>query len=136
MATWLSTHGIGAIKDSNSSFAIVADKGSALVKPTDPNALSGWIHFTIPSPPVNNPNLKVVAIDFSSQSANVEAVAVYLANIQKYKEEGLQRGQSFTLSLPSNPQVLYQGKGISVSILVQFDNISSNLRLQSVGIQV
>ncbi|KAI1806578.1 hypothetical protein F4811DRAFT_135552 [Daldinia bambusicola] len=136
MSTWISTHGIGAIKDSTSSFSITADKGSALVKPTNPNQLSGWIHFTIPSPPVNNPNLKVVAVDFSSQSASVESVAIYLANAVKFREDGLQRGQSFNLTIPNSPAVLYEGKGISVSIYVEFENVSSNLRLQSVGIQV
>ncbi|KAI1642121.1 uncharacterized protein F4817DRAFT_310721 [Daldinia loculata] len=135
MTTWISTHGIGAIKDSTSTFSITADKGSALVKPTSPNELSGWIHFTIPSPPVNNPNLKVVAVDFSSQSATVDAVAIYLANLVKFKEEGLQKGQSFSLTI-SSAQAVYQGKGISVSILVEFDSVASNLRIQSVGIQV
>ncbi|KAI1657623.1 hypothetical protein F4813DRAFT_70263 [Daldinia decipiens] len=135
MTTWISTHGIGAIKDSTSSFSITADKGSALVKPTSPNELSGWIHFTIPSPPVNNPNLKVVAVDFSSQSATVDSVAIYLANSVKFKEEELQKGQSFTLTI-SSTQAIYQGKGISVSVFVQFDSVASNLRFQSVGIQV
>ncbi|KAI8963669.1 hypothetical protein F5Y11DRAFT_140971 [Daldinia sp. FL1419] len=135
MTTWISTHGIGAIKDSTSTFAITADKGSALVRPTNATELSGWIHFTIPSPPVNNPTLKVVAVDFSSQSATVDSVAIYLANLIKFKEEGLQKGQSFTLPINST-QATYQGKGISVSIYVQFDNVSSNLRFQSVGIQV
>ncbi|KAI2777519.1 hypothetical protein F4815DRAFT_290148 [Daldinia loculata] len=135
MTTWISTHGIGAIKDSTSTFSITADKGSALIKPTSPNELSGWIHFTIPSPPVNNPNLKVVAVDFSSHSANVDAVAIYLANLVKFKEEGLQKGQSFSLTINS-AQAVYQGKGISVSILVEFDSVASNLRIQSVGIQV
>ncbi|XXH00826.1 hypothetical protein Hte_007177 [Hypoxylon texense] len=135
MTTWISTHGIGAIKDSSSSFAITADKGSALVRPTNPNQLTGWIHFTIPSPPVNNPNLKEVAVDFSSQSASVDTVAVYLANSVKFKEEGLQKDQSFILQITSTSAV-YERKGIAVSIFVQFDNVGSNLRLQSVGIQV
>ncbi|KAI0106665.1 hypothetical protein F4814DRAFT_66010 [Daldinia grandis] len=135
MTTWISTHGIGAIKDSTSTFSITADKGSALVKPTDANELSGWIHFTIPSPPVNSPNLKVVAVDFSSQSANVDSVFIHLANLVKFKEEGLQKGQSFTLTINS-AQAVYQGKGISVSVYIQFDSVASNLRFQSVGIQV
>jgi hypothetical protein len=133
MSTTLSTHGIGAIKDSGSSFTITADKGSALVKPTNANQLSGWIHFTIPSPPVESPNLKNVTIDFHSQSATVETVAVYLANAQKYREENLQRGESFTLSIASQ-QAIYNGKGIAVSIMVQFDSVSSKLQFQSVSI--
>lgn len=135
MATWLSTHGLGAIKDSSSTFTITADTGSALVKPTSANELSGWIHFTIPSPPATNPNLQTIAIDFQSQSATVETVAVYFANMQKYKGDNLQRGQSFTLTLASG-SAIYDGKGIAVSIYVKFDNVASTLRFQSVAVQV
>lgn len=136
MTTVLSTHGMGAIKDSNSTFTITADRGSALVKPTDANHLEGWIHFTIPSPPATDPNLKSVTIDFSSQSATVETVAVYLANMQKFKEENLQKGQSFTLDIASVRRVTYAGKGIAVSIFVEFSSSASNLRFQSVAIEV
>ena len=133
MTTWLSTHGIGAIKDSQSSFSITADKGSALIKPTNPSQLSGYIHFTIPSPPVNNPNLKAVAVDFSSQSASVDTVLVYLANNEEFKKENLQRGQSFQLDISD---VAYGGKGIALMILVNFNSVDSTLNFQSVGIQV
>jgi hypothetical protein len=135
MTTWLSTHGIGAIKDTTSTFTISADKGSAVVRPSDATKLSGWIHFTIPSPPANNPNLLAVAVDFSSQSATVETVSLYLANLVKFTMTGLQKGQSFTLPI-SGSQALYQGKGVSLSILVEFENIGSSLRFQSVGVQI
>ncbi|KAF5230026.1 hypothetical protein FAUST_10049 [Fusarium austroamericanum] len=135
MPTHLSTHGIGAIKETGSTFTITADRGSAVVKPTEANELTGWIHFTIPSPATGGPNLNSVSIDFHSQTATVDTVAVYLANSLKFKEENLQRGQSFVLPIPSG-QAIYNGKGIAVSVQVQFQDSNSKLHFQSVSIGI
>ncbi|KAI3319122.1 hypothetical protein HD806DRAFT_510048 [Xylariaceae sp. AK1471] len=135
MTTWLSTHGIGAIKDSDSTFSIVAESGSAVVKPTQANQLTGWLHFVIPSPPVTNPNLKTLAIDFSTQGATVEGVAVYLANNEIYTKNKLQRGQSFTLKILS-AESTYDGKGVAVSVFIKFTGVTSTLNFQSVAIEV
>lgn len=58
MATWLSTHGIVAITDTKSSFIITAESGSALVKPGDPEQLTGWVYYTHPQPTHHKPKLK------------------------------------------------------------------------------
>ncbi|KAI4859658.1 hypothetical protein F4820DRAFT_453673 [Hypoxylon rubiginosum] len=110
MATWLSTHGIVAITDTKSSFIITAESGSALVKPGDPEQLTGW-------------------------TAHVQEVAIYLANMQKFKQENLQRGQSFEEPIVGQ-QVVYNGKGIAVSIRLVFENMGSSLRFQSIAIKV
>ncbi|KAI1391485.1 uncharacterized protein F4822DRAFT_187079 [Hypoxylon trugodes] len=137
MTTWISTHGIGAIKDSASSFNIVIEKGYALVKPTTANQLSGWVHYTIPSPPVDYPNLKKASVDFTAQAATVEKVEVYFANSRKFQEAGLSHSSTFTLDVQANQgPVVYGGKGISVSIFVQFGGMGSTIKLQSVAIQV
>ncbi|KAF2969125.1 hypothetical protein GQX73_g4409 [Xylaria multiplex] len=135
MATWISTHGIGAITDTDSSFTITAASGSALVKPGNSGQLSGWIHYTIPDPPATNPSLITLAVDFASQSAFVQDVAIYLANVEKFKRTNLQRGQSFEESIVDQ-KVVYNGKGIMVSIKVEFENMGSSLRFQSIGIKV
>ncbi|RYP40662.1 hypothetical protein DL767_001520 [Monosporascus sp. MG133] len=135
MATWLSTHGIGAIKDTNSTFVITADAGSASVNPSSASQLTGWIHFTIPSPPNTNPNLKTLAVDFSTQQATVDQVQVYLANDQVFSKTNLQKGQSFQLSIASTSAV-YNGKGVAVSVYLKFNNVNSTLNFQSVAIEV
>ncbi|ROV89113.1 hypothetical protein VMCG_09861 [Cytospora schulzeri] len=136
MATWLSTHGIGAIKDSHSTFSIAADAGSAIVHPTDANDTKGWIHFTIPSPPASSPNLRAVAVNFSSHSATVERVQVYLANSLVFDESNLQMTTHYTSDIASAASTVYKGKGIAVSVYVEFDNLNSKLKFQSVGVQV
>lgn len=135
MATWLSTHGIGAIKDSDSTFSITAESGSAVVKPTRGDNLTGWLHFIIPSPPVNNPNLKNLAIDFATQGASVDSVAVYLANNEIFKKNKLQKGQSFELKIISS-EATYEGKGIAVSVFLKFVSVNSTLDFQSVAVEV
>ncbi|KAK7748031.1 hypothetical protein SLS53_001283 [Cytospora paraplurivora] len=138
MTTWLSTHGIGAIKDSSSTFRITADGGSGLVKPTkseDSNDTSGWIHFTIPSPPASYPNLRAVAVNFSSQSATVERVKVHLGNLQVFEQNELQATSSFEFEIASSSAV-YRNKGIAVSVYVEFENVASKLKFQSIGIRV
>lgn len=105
------------------------------IRPTNPNILTGWIHYTIPSPPPNNLDFKKVRVDFSTQSATVDAVEVYLSNAQKFKQDGLQQGQSFELPIAAG-QATYGGKGITVSIKVKFEAVGSHLEFQSVAIQV
>ncbi|KAK6949553.1 hypothetical protein Daesc_009636 [Daldinia eschscholtzii] len=133
-AHWLSTHGLGAIKDSTSTFSITAEQGTALLRPSHPDQLSGWVHFTIPSPPPKRPNLKKVSVDFSAQTAYVDAVDVYLANLVNSKSSGLKQDKSFALDFPT--EVVYKGKGILVSVFIQFKDVSSRLMIESVGIEV
>ncbi|KAI0437069.1 hypothetical protein F4803DRAFT_571352 [Xylaria telfairii] len=135
MATWISTHGIGAITDSNSTFAITAEGGSAIVTPKNSTQLAGWVHFAMPNPPATSTTLQLLAVDFSTQSATVEDVAIYLGNRQALSLTNLQKTTSFTESIA--PQgATYTGKGIAVSIRIQFDGMGSKLRFQSVSIQV
>ncbi|TGO73576.1 hypothetical protein BELL_0349g00020 [Botrytis elliptica] len=72
MTTWFSTHGIGAIKDSSSTFVMNMMGSSVIVKPTTPDPLTGWVHFATPSPSVDNPDLKNLSIKFYSHSAAAE----------------------------------------------------------------
>ncbi|ROW12959.1 hypothetical protein VPNG_04662 [Cytospora leucostoma] len=136
--TWLSTHGIGAIKDSSSTFEISADGGSGLIKPAKSDTSSdtaGWIHFTVPSPPASHPNLKAVAVDFSSQSATVDRLRVHLGKSQVLEQHNLQATSSFKFDIASSSAV-YTTKGIAVSVYVDFENVASKLRFQSVAVEV
>lgn len=136
MTTWLSTHGIGAIKDSNSSFSITAENGVALIHPTSANDKSGWIHFTIPSPPADNPNLRAVTARFSTSSATVDKVRVFLGNNTAYSRDSTQETDSFTYGISSTSETVYKDLGIAVSIWVDFDSVTAKLKIQSVGVQV
>ncbi|KAK9776311.1 hypothetical protein SCAR479_06923 [Seiridium cardinale] len=135
MTTWITTHGIGAIKDSKSTFEITVENGSGVVRPTTATDLRGWVHFTIPGPPVDKPVLKIAQIDFSSQSASVETMQLYLANRRVFDEGQLQKTSSFDLDISSS-KAIYQDKGIALSLELVFNNVGGALRFQSVGIQV
>ncbi|KAI1391486.1 uncharacterized protein F4822DRAFT_396867 [Hypoxylon trugodes] len=133
MPPWISAPGISAIKDSKSTFEIIIDRGSALIRPTFDDGLAGWIHFAIPSPASNTRNLNVLAIDFSGSAATVDKVAIYLANDPQFKKENLQKRESFKLDMPDS--ISYEGTGISVSTYLQFEGIYSQISFHSVGIQ-
>ncbi|KAI1475445.1 hypothetical protein F4774DRAFT_396927 [Daldinia eschscholtzii] len=133
-ADWVSTHGLGAIQDSTSTFSITAEDGTALVRPSHPDQLSGRLYFTIPSPSPKHTNLKAVAVDFTAQTATIDAVDVYLADLVNSKNSGLNKDKSFALDFPT--EVVYKGKGILVSILIQFKDVSSRLMIESVGIEI
>ncbi|KAK3984672.1 hypothetical protein QBC44DRAFT_336571 [Cladorrhinum sp. PSN332] len=135
MTNAISEHGFGAIKDSGSTFTIVADKGSALIRPSNTNQLTGWIYFTLPSPAPGYTGLKNVTIDFSSQSAYVDAVNIWLANRKVFSAENLQKTSSWTEDIAAG-QAVYQGKGIAVAVYVEFDSLASALRFQSVSIGI
>jgi len=62
-------------------------------------------------------------------------VAVYFANSQIFKKDGLENGQSFQLKIASE-SATYDRKGISVAVFVNFENVTSKLNFQSVGIEV
>lgn len=96
---WISTHGIGVIKDSANSFTVTIDGGDAYVRSTSATDLTSIIYFTIPSPPENSPNLSAVRVDFSSQSAFVNSVAICFTNDEKFSQERLQKTSSFQLSI-------------------------------------
>lgn len=132
--SWLATHGIGVIKDTDAHLIIKATAGSARVQPVDSESTKGVVHFTIPSPAGSSPSLKVFQLDFSSQSATVETITIYMANSSKFVATDLQKPDSFTLPLDNEPP--YNGKGISVAVGLQFDNKDSHLDFQSVGIQL
>ncbi|KAM0812940.1 hypothetical protein AB5N19_12931 [Seiridium cardinale] len=135
MTTWITTHGIGAIKNSKSTLEITVENGSGVVRPTTATDLRGWVHFTIPGPPVDKPYLKIARIDFSSRSASVETVEIYLANTRVFDEGKLQKTRNFDLNI-SSTRAIYQDKGIAMSLEIEFENVGSSLHFQSVGIQV
>ncbi|KAK4183778.1 hypothetical protein QBC35DRAFT_507317 [Podospora australis] len=137
MTTYLATHGFGAIKDSNSTFTIttVTKTGSAVIKPTDPNELSGWIHYTIQSPSADQPNLKTAIVDFSSQSATIETVEIHMAQKNAFVADNLQATQAITLPITGYAgAVTFNGKGLALSVYIVFSSLSSSISLQSVSI--
>ncbi|TGO07787.1 hypothetical protein BTUL_0247g00160 [Botrytis tulipae] len=122
MATWLSKHGIGAIKDSSSTFAINMSGGSTI--------LTGWLHFAIPSSPVEYPNLKDLSIKFFPHSVAAESVLVFLANHKVVEEGSLQQTASFNLDIAST-KATCKGDGIAISIKLVFSSVASTLTFQS-----
>lgn len=132
--SWLATHGIGVIKDTDAHLKIKAIAGSARIQPVDSESTKGVVHFTIPSPAGSNSNLKDIQLDFSSHSATVETINIYLANSSIFSKIDLQKLDSFNLTLDNG--IPYNGKGISVAVGLQFDNKDSHLDFQSVGIQL
>ncbi|CAH0027205.1 unnamed protein product [Clonostachys rhizophaga] len=132
--TWFTTHGIGAIKDTNNSFSITSDGGSAKISPTSASELKGWVHYTIPNPDPDNSSLKAIQVDFSSQSASVDGVKLHFANSLKFSVSDLQETSSFELDIASSSAV-YSDKGIAVSLYLSFDSINGWVKLQSVGVQ-
>ncbi|CAH0002478.1 unnamed protein product [Clonostachys byssicola] len=134
---WFTTHGIGAIKDTDNSFSITSDGGSAKISPTSDTSdsdLKGWVHYTIPNPNPDNSSLKAIQVDFSSQSASVDGVKLHFANSLKFSVSDLQQTSSFNLDIASSSAV-YSNKGIAVSLYLSFDDKHSWLKLQSVGVQ-
>lgn len=138
MTTWIATHGIGAIKDSASSFSIAAEAGCGTVKPTNKDERSGWIHFTIQSPPPGYPFLKGVEVDFSSQSATVEKVEVYMGNDLVFGRDLLQETGSFHRAFDAQASSIRYTSKIAVSVYVEFevDDEHAKIRFQSVGLQI
>lgn len=134
MTTWLSTHGVGAIKDTASTFAITVDRGSAVVRPTSANQLTGWIHFVIPSPPANNLNLKKFAVHFPPRERPLRKWLFTLPTTRC--TTWADSGQFFELDIPSTTTTTYTDKGIAVVVFPKFTNVSLTLDFQSVAIQV
>ncbi|KAL7789846.1 hypothetical protein V8C37DRAFT_403849 [Trichoderma ceciliae] len=132
---WITTHGVGVIKDSENSFTVTIDGGDAYVRPTKATELTGIVHFTIPSPPKNNPNLAAVRVDFASQNAFVNTVAVFFANDEKFSHERLQKTSSFQIAIAAG-SATYTEFGISVSVGIKFSNLDSSIIFQSVGVQI
>ncbi|KAI5864036.1 hypothetical protein GGS23DRAFT_562664 [Durotheca rogersii] len=130
---WITTHGIGAIKDSEQSLTISMEDGSASARsPGGPKPTTAWFHFPIPSPPSDFLNLKAVKVDFNSTGANLGTVVVYAGSKTIFQRGGLS-GQH--VQLPFDETAVYDGLGICVSVLVTFLSSESSIKFQSVGIQ-
>lgn len=125
---------MGATKDSDSSFVVKAVGGSAVVQPTKAAEKQGWVFFTIPSPPDDYPNLKTVEVAFSSQTATVDAVSVYIANIQKWSQSNLQQTSTFDTDV-SSVSASFDKKGIAVAVQLTFENLNSKINFQSVAVE-
>jgi len=134
MPQTLATHGIAAIKDSESTFKIVASSGTGLITPTSATELKGTILFSIPPPNPNNPTLSSYSVNFSSQTATVNSVKIYLGNAVAYTENNLFHTSSFTGTIGTTPAPLYQGQGIAIALEVTFENLGSSLRFTSVSV--
>ncbi|KAK2594351.1 hypothetical protein QQS21_007952 [Conoideocrella luteorostrata] len=129
---WYTTHGLGAIKDTESGFVIAADSSSAKIRPSNLKELAGWIHYCIPNPGPNRPTLSKLRVDFSSQSATVDKVKLSFANEEKFKADDLQMTSSFQKDIRETPA--YTNKGIEISVYIAFDNLNSWIKFQSVGV--
>ncbi|EJT70991.1 hypothetical protein GGTG_12012 [Gaeumannomyces tritici R3-111a-1] len=134
MNTWLSVH-IGAIVDSRCSFSNLIESTSALIKPASTTELEGWVQFVIPSPPLMNPVLRTLAVDFSTMGATVDGVRVLLGGAEGFSMRDMHAIQSFSHEIVSRTAI-HKNKGIAVSVLAKFMNMSSSCRFQSVAIEV
>ena len=133
MITQATTHGISAIKDTRSRFTIVPERGSAVIRPTTADELSGWIHFYVDTSSAGNTDLNSVEINFNSQSATVETVTIYERNKEIFNEDNLGKADAFTLPIAPGHAIL-SGGPTGVSIKVQFDNLASKIYVRSVGV--
>ncbi|KAE8154182.1 hypothetical protein BDV25DRAFT_136108 [Aspergillus avenaceus] len=134
MSGWISTHGTGAVLDAKASFKVSVEEGGTTIQPTSATSKEGIVHFVLPSPPTNNPNITAVAVNFSAHAASITEVAVFFANDEMFRKQRLQKTDPFTLDIASG-QATYNNQGIAVSIFVAFDQVSSAITFQSVGLK-
>jgi hypothetical protein len=135
MATTLLTHGVGAIKDTNSRLRIMNQGGGSLVKMGDENEKSGWFHFTLPKPSVTNPILKKVKVNFSTSAATVKGVKVYVGRNEVFSIESLDETSSFERPIDPGTEAT-NDQGIVLSIELELENFRSHVIVDSVGIEV
>ncbi|RYP40661.1 hypothetical protein DL767_001519 [Monosporascus sp. MG133] len=136
MSAWLSCHGAGAIKASDNSFVITANSAGALIRPTNANELKGTILFPLPSLPQNVSHLVKVAIDFSSQTAEVDAVTIMSGGDQVFQKNNLEKTQEFTVNCGTSVAADQRGKGLVLAVALEFETISGRLKFRSVELEV
>ncbi|EMT67788.1 hypothetical protein FOC4_g10005897 [Fusarium odoratissimum] len=129
MTTVISASGNSAV---TSSFIITYTRGSTTMKPRSATELSGWIHFPMPGG-TSGECLDNLMVDFTSQSATIKTVMVYLGSANVFEEGNLGKTETFTVSMSSR-KILHSGGGISVSIEVEFETVEAWLSISSVGI--
>ncbi|KAE8154181.1 hypothetical protein BDV25DRAFT_136107 [Aspergillus avenaceus] len=130
--TWISSAGTSVMKDAKSSFEIFVEESGETVRPTDPNSKEGAVHFSLPSPQVNK-TLTEITVDFYPRNVCIQKVVLSFANEEVFSKAQLQRISSFKLACGEIP---YQGKGITVTIHLEFDQVGSAITFQSVAIGV
>ncbi|KAK3989092.1 hypothetical protein QBC44DRAFT_95429 [Cladorrhinum sp. PSN332] len=133
----LSVSGVGATKDSNCSFDIEISKGVGIITPTIANELSGWVHFTLPTPSGSSSSraaLRRVDLDFDAVEAYIDEVEVFVGSSKVHHiERGDRQTRSFGQSIPGVPA--YTGGGISVSVLVGFDDLDGSITFNCVSVE-
>ncbi|CAK38095.1 hypothetical protein AnigIFM59636_003618 [Aspergillus niger] len=118
MAIWLQGPGSGAIADP--ALKIRPDRGGAIVQPSRPDAKQGAVHFILPAPPRENPNITSVDVDFETDSAYVDAVAIRFANMEAFRERFPRpKTSSFHIDVPRG-EAEYNGRGVVVTVYVKF----------------
>ncbi|KAK4224285.1 hypothetical protein QBC38DRAFT_458437 [Podospora fimiseda] len=130
----LTVSGTQAIKDSNSNFHIDTSRGVGIITPTSPYELSGWIHFTLPSPS-GSCVLRRVDLDFEAVNAYVDEVGVYVGNARVHHiERGDRQTGSFGQRIYGMP-VYNDGERVLVSVLVGFDGLDGVVTFNWVGVE-
>jgi hypothetical protein len=129
---WLTTHGIGAIRNSASTFSIQAVDGSARIGPTDGKEKEGWVHYTIPSPDDNHTILSKIKLDISADRASINEVKLWLGNDLAFDKGTLQKRNSWIE--PVSPTATYSDAGISVALYLKFPTYDSSIDIQSIGV--
>ncbi|PYH69448.1 uncharacterized protein BO88DRAFT_487600 [Aspergillus vadensis CBS 113365] len=134
MAIWLQGPGSGAIADP--ALKIRPDRGGAIVQPSRFDAKQGAVHFILPAPPRENPNITSVAVDFETDNAYVDAVAIRFANMEAFRERFPgPKTSSFAVKVPPG-EAEYNGRGVVVTVYVKFREFRAVVDFDRVRIAV
>lgn len=135
----LSTHGIGAILTSDTSFNKTYNHGIAnYTVSQSANSTKGWIYFTIPSPPPGYTTLEGASVNFTQDNGvTVTMIQAYqgaspLLNypITGSQTEPVKPNTTYNFTSPTE----YNGNGIVVAIYVEFTISPATLSIVSVGV--
>ncbi|KAK4183779.1 hypothetical protein QBC35DRAFT_507321 [Podospora australis] len=142
MSTWLSTHGVGAIRaQDTTAFVLYTNERGSILKPTNANELKATVYFTLPSPPSRTTEMTSVAIDFSSQTARVDALRILSGIEELWEKKLLGKTDEFRLPIPNKDRAnisstVAEGKGLALAVTVDFESVHGEIEFRSVGLQV
>ena len=106
------------------------------MQPSRPDAKQGAVHFILPAPPRENPNITSVAVDFETDKAYVDAVAIRFANMEAFRERFPgPKTSSFAVKVPPG-EAEYNGRGVVVTVYVKFREFRAVVDFDQVRIAV
>ncbi|KAI1171678.1 hypothetical protein F4777DRAFT_42306 [Nemania sp. FL0916] len=125
-------HGVAVIAE-DSCFNVKVHNGVGLVAPKNNNELVGRVYFPLPCPPAGCTKVNKIKIDWSGQTAIVDAVTILFGDTRKFTKNELQVTGNFNVPVGSG-QATHDGRGIAVEVYIYFQNVYSNASFKSVSL--